>query len=145
MKIKFFPFLLFVASLSLMLESYGNKSADEIKKEYSSGVVIVQKLSYYKIKFLNEVSFYFTSYNEEGLKGFTTEKDSIKMCSTYSTGFFVSEDGQIVTNHHEVSNRIDFRYCQETAAPLCSIGKKRLWPSMLKRSKERIISIEESG
>lgn len=108
MRIKSVTFLLFISTLSLMLASCGNKSTDEIEKEYSSGVVLVQNLSYYEIKLLNGVSFYFTSYDEEdGLKGFTTEKDSIETCSSYGTGFFVSADGQIATNHHVVSNMVD--------------------------------------
>ena len=125
MKIKSVTFLLFVASLSLMLGSCGNKSAEEIEKEYSSGVVLVQNRGYYEIKLKNGVSFYFTSYDEEdGLTGFTTERDSIETYSTYGTGFFVSNDGQIATNHHVVSNMVDDETITNHLSKAISEGKE---------------------
>ena len=84
-----------------------NKTEKEINDLYSSGVVLVQNSGYYELKIDDELSVYFSNYSEEGdLENFTFDKDSIVVATSYGTGFFVSEFGEIVTNHHVVASTV---------------------------------------
>lgn len=70
-------------------------------------VFLVQNQSYYEIVLSNGISLYFSSYDsEDGLKGLVTDEDSVEVVNNYGTGFFISRDGEIVTNAHIVSNTI---------------------------------------
>lgn len=85
--------------------SCGNLSEKDIEEDISSGVVLVQNKSYYEVELSNGEKLYFSSYDEdEGIKGIATEEDSVEVVTTYGTGFFVSDNGEIATNAHVVSN-----------------------------------------
>lgn len=80
-----------------------NKSEQEINEEFSSGVVLIKNTGYYEMKLSDEISMYFTNYSEEnGLENLTTDKDSIIASTSFGTGFFISENGEIATNNHVV-------------------------------------------
>lgn len=84
-----------------------NKSEQEINEEFSSGVVLIKNTGYYEIKLNDAASIYFTDYSEsEGIQNFTMDKDSIIVSTSFGTGFFVSENGEIATNNHVVSTHI---------------------------------------
>lgn len=103
-------FLVSLTSLFCLIAiaSCGNKSEQDIKKEISSGVVLVQNQSYYEVDLSNGGKIYFSNYDEkEGIKGTATEEDSVEVSTSYGTGFFISEDGKIVTNAHVVSNTVE--------------------------------------
>ncbi len=94
--------LCFWTCMSLLLLSC-NKSEKELNDFYQSGVVLVQNSGYYELKINDELSVYFSGYSESGdLENFTFDKDSVEVSTSYGTGFFVSESGEIVTNHHVV-------------------------------------------
>ncbi len=86
------------------LVACGNMDERELQEQYSTAVVMVQNRAYYEIRIPNCPSFYFSHLDpEEGLSNFTTNVNEIEPTEGYGTGFFVSEDGKIVTNHHVVS------------------------------------------
>ena len=94
-----------VLVLCLFLASCGNKSEKDIETAMESGVVLVQNESFYEIELSNGETLYFTSYDEEnGITGIATELDSVEVETSYGTGFFISENGEIATNAHVVSN-----------------------------------------
>lgn len=106
MKISIMRMSLCLLFFSIMLISC-NQSAKEIETSNANGVVLVQNQSYYEIVLSNGNSLYFSSYDsEDGLKGLVTDEDSVEVVDNYGTGFFISKDGEIVTNAHVVSNTI---------------------------------------
>lgn len=89
------------------MASCGNKTEEQIECEMASGVVLVQNQSYLEVVLPDGESVYFSSYDEEeGLTGYTCEKDSIEVKTTYGTGFFISTNGEIATNNHLVASSV---------------------------------------
>lgn len=107
--------------------SCSNLSEKEIEETTSSGVVLVQNRSYYEIVLSNGVSLYFSSFDEDGdLEGIATEEDSVEVATSYGTGFFVSETGEIATNAHVVSNMVADKDVNKSVATVISALKEVL-------------------
>lgn len=99
--LKFYFWLLFVL---LGLASCDRaKTSDEILTECGSGVVMVANQFYYKITLPTGKVWYFTGLDEEGdLENWTMDLAEIQKNKKIitGTGFFVSEEGKILTNRH---------------------------------------------
>ena len=94
-------------SLLLVMTSCGNKAEDAIERDMASGVVLVQNQSYIEVVLPDGESVYFSSYDEdEGLTGYSTEEDSVERTTSFGTGFFISDRGEIATNNHIVASSI---------------------------------------
>lgn len=112
-----------------MLSSCGNKSDDQIEQEVSSGVVLVQNRSYYEVVLSNGESIYFSTFDDNGIVGVETDEDSVEVVTSYGTGFFISEDGQIATNAHVVSNTISNKEINKSVSSLIEILKNYFYAS----------------
>lgn len=94
-------------SLLLVMTSCGNKAEDAIERDMASGVVLVQNQSYIEVVLPDGESVYFSSYDEdEGLTGYSAEEDSVERTTSFGTGFFISDRGEIATNNHIVASSI---------------------------------------
>lgn len=103
MKKIYFPLL----SIIVLFCSCSNLSDNEIEETTSSGVVLVQNQSYYEVVLSNGESLYFSGFDKDGdIEGLEFNEDSIKVSTSYGTGFFISKEGQIATNAHVVSNML---------------------------------------
>ena len=94
-------------SIIVLFCSCSNLSDNEIEETTSSGVVLVQNQSYYEVVLSNGESLYFSGFDKDGdIEGLEFNEDSIKVSTSYGTGFFISKEGQIATNAHVVSNML---------------------------------------
>ena len=89
---------------ALICASCSNKDEKEIEKEQSSGVVLVQNKSYYEVKLSNGESLFFSDFSDDEIHDLAFSEDSVKVSSSFGTGFFVDDKGTIATNAHVVSS-----------------------------------------
>ena len=114
-------------SLCCMITSCGNMPEKEIEETTSSGVVLVQNQSYYEVILSNGESLYFSGFDKDGdLTGLTTDKDSVELVTTYGTGFFISQAGEIATNFHVVSNNVADKEINKSINEVISALKKMI-------------------
>ena len=98
---------IFLLALCAAATSCTNKSEKEIEEETAPGVVLVQNNSYYEVVLSNGESLFFTGFDNDGdIQGIAFNEDSVKVATSYGTGFFVSETGEMATNAHVVSNMV---------------------------------------
>lgn len=117
-------FLLFF-SICVLLLSCGTKTDKEIEEDIASGVVLVQNKSFYEVVLSNGESIYFTGFEENGdISGLTFDVDSVEVQTSYGTGFFVSDEGQIATNAHVVSNMVADKQVNKSVADVMEALKK---------------------
>ena len=99
----------------LSLSLYGcrtEKSADEIYQENASGVVMVVCQYYYKVTLPNDEVMYFAGFDEDGdidIESLSSDLDELgeKRTIVTGTGFFVSDNGKILTNRHVVKPEVN--------------------------------------
>lgn len=108
-------------SLCVGLASCSNMSEKEIEEQMASGVVLIQNQSFYEVVLPNGNSIYFSNFDEEdGFSGLSTDVDSVEVSTSYGTGFFISDDGQIATNAHVVSNTAEQKAMNKSVSGLLS-------------------------
>ncbi len=120
MKTKSMTWLALVLVL-LTAASCGKKSADEIFEEQKSGVVLVLNKFYYEVVMPGGQKLFFTGIDSNGnMQGFTTSEAEAKNHAQMlnGTGFFVSDDGKIMTNRHVAATEIN---SQQLRANLANI------------------------
>jgi len=102
-----------------------NKPSEQIEQETASGVVLIQNRSFYEVVLSNGESIYFSTFDEDGdVKGIATDEDSVEVVTTYGTGFFISERGEIATNAHVVSNMVSEKEVSRSVSSLFRSIKK---------------------
>lgn len=101
--------VLAVAGCTLVSCKEKPMSVDEIYKNDASGVVLIMNRYYYAMNVAGAV-VYFTGIDENGeLANLTDDINEITRNSAvvFGTGFFVSRDGNILTNRHVVRPEMD--------------------------------------
>ena len=105
-----------------VFSSSGKKTADEIFEEQKSGVVLVLNKFYYKVEMPGGQQLFFNGIDQNGnLQGFTTNEEEAKANAQMlnGTGFFVSEEGEFVTNRHVALTDVDSKHRQSIADAIC--------------------------
>lgn len=116
--------------------SCSNLSEKEIEEMTSPGVVLVQNQSYYEVVLSNGESLFFTGFDEDGdIEGLEFSEDSVKVSTSYGTGFFISEEGQIATNAHVVSNMLADKEVNKSVSKVLE-GLKKLLILVYNNTKE---------
>lgn len=78
-------------------------NSEEIYQKVASGVVLIVNDYYYSVTLPTGEELYFTDVDDEGrVSGLTDDADEAYQNSNVATGtgFFITADGQIMTNHH---------------------------------------------
>ena len=96
--------------IAMTVASCSEKTPQELFDETKSGVVLILNEYYYVLKLPNGNSLYFTGIDSDGnLENLALEyseiKDKKQMMS--GTGFFIDEEGTIMTNRHVAQPQID--------------------------------------
>lgn len=148
--------LILFASIGLVACD-STKTSDEILAESESGVVLVVNQYYYKLTLPTGKVWYFTGFDEDGdLDGFTTDLSEIqaKRNVITGTGFFISEDGRILTNRHVAAPAITLSdtkrsvrsllgyFAQMVNAEMASLSEKY---DELEEAKKECYSYDEYG
>lgn len=87
------------------------KSPDKILNECGPGVVLIMNQYYYKITLPTGKEWFFTGFDKNGeMENFTFDQDEIQKNRAVltGTGFFIGDDGRILTNRHVAQPTIDF-------------------------------------
>ena len=114
-----------------------NKPSEQIEQETDSGVVLIQNRSFYEVVLSNGESIYFSTFDEDGdVKGIATEEDSVEVVTTYGTGFFISEKGEIATNAHVVTNMVSEKEVSRSVSSLFR-NMKKLFKAVYEKYNEK--------
>ena len=113
--------------LTLLFAACGNMSEQNVDETEASGVVLVQNRSYYEIVLSNGESLYFTSLDDDGdITGLAFDEDSVEVSTSYGTGFFVSDKGELATNAHVVSNIASDKEINKSMSEILEALKKNM-------------------
>ena len=85
----------------------------ELYQTYRSSVALIQNSYYFKTTLDNGFEFYYTYSNNKPVF-YDTEEEAIANAGVvFGTGFFISPEGELVTNRHVVYPSIETRLIEK--------------------------------
>ena len=115
-----------MSSFALLLSSC-HKDEKELEQLQSSGVVLIQNKGYYEVELPNGNSIYFSSYDaKDGIGEIAFHPDSVEVSKSYGSGFFVDNEGIIVTNNHVVSSSLNEKDIKKSVGDIFKSVKQML-------------------
>ena len=133
------------------------KSPDKILDECGPGVVMIMNQYYYKITLPTGKEWFFTGFDKDGdMENFTFDQDEIlkNKAVLTGTGFFIGDDGRILTNRHVAAPAIDFTDAKHSVKNAMAALKQMVQTEMqqlsdrydeLEASKSDCMGIDEWG
>lgn len=98
-------FLLLCGLACCMMSCRSTKNPEEIYSENAPNVVMIVSQYYYKVILPNGNTMFFSGFDEDGdPENLSSDMDDLGTARTVitGTGFFISQDGKILTNRHVV-------------------------------------------
>ena len=90
-----------LCAVLLLAGCNSKESQEQLFTRLSTGVVVVLNRYYYQIELPNGNKLYFTGFDEEGdLANLTADVEEIQPAIITGTGFFIDNQGTIMTNRH---------------------------------------------
>lgn len=133
----------------LTLASCSERTPQELFDQSKSGVVLILNEYYYEMQLPNGNTLYFTGIVEDGsLENLTTEVSEIKSHRQVlsGTGFFIDEQGTIMTNRHVAQPTIDKTAVKESYNSLVASIKAYYAAQMEELNREyQNLSMEKSS
>ena len=128
-----------LAALSLLTSCKKAMNSQEIYDKTASGVVLILNYFYYSVTLPDDTEIYFTGVDDNGqLEGLTYDQDEAwDNCSACTgTGFFISNDGLIMTNRHVAQPEIS-----EGAIKAFLKGYKKMLKGIYQEKKSKLATM----
>ena len=121
--------IILVTSLTAFYGCKREKSAEQIYNEQASGVVMILNQYYYSVTLPTGDTFYFSDIQDGKIVNPAFSASNVQTTFSFGTGFFIDNNGTIMTNRHVVNHYIKksdvVQYVKNLTGALVSYAQER--------------------